>query len=152
MLWCGWHIIKSLTRIHCLQVLYAGGINKWKEQQLQRLCSELLEATDLADTRVKVCCLQSSSSCSHQCSPLSPRQTLPSAGTRLRVAHAHISHSLDLQAIADFVDSCTSAPQHIHCPIHSLVVNIGICHSVWSLCNYTVPLASRCCCIASAMT
>ena len=37
-----------------MQVLYGGSINKAKEQQLQRLCGELIAVTDLADTRAKV--------------------------------------------------------------------------------------------------
>ncbi|KAK9807281.1 hypothetical protein WJX73_007482 [Symbiochloris irregularis] len=36
------------------QVLYAGPIERSTEHQIQRLCSELLAVTDLADTRVKV--------------------------------------------------------------------------------------------------
>ena len=37
-----------------VQVLYSGKIEAATENQLQRLCSELLAITDLADTRVKV--------------------------------------------------------------------------------------------------
>ena len=37
-----------------MQVLYSGKIETATENQLQRLCSELIAITDLADTRVKV--------------------------------------------------------------------------------------------------
>ena len=47
-------LLACRLRLPLLQAAYSGSMSKGREQELARLCSEVVAATDLADARVKV--------------------------------------------------------------------------------------------------